>query len=222
MTLRGRAAAPWRAALLVQSGSQFRDDGVLAPLAGEQILSAYREVESGSSAPPGADEVWQHAVLKWTRMPPDTRTTSPWTDEPLRTAVGHWLMQALTATPTITDCADQAPWHPLAPVSLARLEPQPDGQSGPAISGTTLMRPRYLCRLTLQRLREADENLYGRDTLAGYAGWAAQIMHEELRLDAEALEVLAFALERAPLAKRNRWLELQEKLKRKQPNQIPP
>lgn len=109
MTLRGRAAAPWRAALLVQSGRQFRDDGVLAPLAGEQNLSVYREVESGSSAPPGADEVWQHAVLKWTRMPPDTRTTSPWTDEPLRTAVGHWLMQALTATPTITDCADQAP-----------------------------------------------------------------------------------------------------------------
>ena len=52
----------------------------------------------------------------------------------------------------------------------------------------------------------------GRDTLAEYAAWAARIIHEELHLDHEALEAIAFALERTPAKKQQPLLELRAKL----------
>ena len=138
-------------------------------------------------------------------MLPEERTTSPWTDEPIRVAVGRWLMQARTETPTITDCADQAPWHPLEPVSLARLEAKTDAAQG-------TVRTTFLARLTLKRLREADEKLYGRDTLAEHASWAAKVMHEELHLDPEALQAIDFAIERTPKDKQQPLLDRKAKL----------
>lgn len=80
---------------------------------------------------------------------------------------------------------------------------------------TMLIRPHFLARITLQRLRDADEKLYGRDTLAEYAAWSAKIMHEELHLDAEALETFAFALERTPAEKQKVLLEWKAKLEAK-------
>jgi hypothetical protein len=147
-------------------------------------------------------------------MLPEERTTSPWTTEYNRIAVGRWLMQARVETATINKCADQAPWHPLEPVSLARLETRPDDKKGGAEQGT--LRPAFLARLTLKRLRSADEKLYGSDTLAEYAAWAAKIMHEELQLDLEAMEALNFALERTPTKKQQSLRDLKAKLKRKQ------
>ena len=103
-------------------------------------------------------------------------------------------------------------WHPLVPVSLARLEPQVFQSDEAATREAKLIRPRFLARLTLQRLRDADEKLYGRDTLAEYAAWAAKIMLEELSLNAEALEAIAFALERTPKEKQKELMELKGRI----------
>jgi len=110
----------------------------------------------------------------------------------------------------IYDCADQAPWHPLEPVSLARLEPR-EGESGWNVSSGTV-RPTFLAKLTLKRLREADLGLYGRDTLAEYAVWAAKIMNDELRLSTEALQAIEFAIERTPIDKQQPLIEFRVKI----------
>ena len=145
-------------------------------------------------------------------MLPEERTLSPWNKELIRSAVGRWLMQARTGTPTIADCANQAPWHPLEPLSLARSEPMPDDKTDATAREAMLIRPRFLAGLTLNRLRDADEKLYGRDTLADYATWTAKILHEDLHLDPEALEAIAFALEHTPREKQLPLLDLKTKL----------
>lgn len=188
-------SAVWHSALQMQSRFHVRPDGRLAPLHPNEWISAHQIVSRFLSQEPKPRERWQHAILKWAQMRPEDRNTSPWSDEPIRIGAGNCLMQAVPSIPfPITDSADQAPWHPLAPVSLARLEPRPGMPAWNTDHG--MKRPTFLAKLTLQRLREADEKLYGRDTLAEYAAWAARIMHEELKLDAEAAEALSFALER--------------------------
>ena len=112
-----------------------------------------------------------------------------------------------------SDTADEVPWHPLEPLSLARLEPKPSDANYDDAQGT--VRPTFLARLTLKRLRDADEKLYGRDTLAEYAAWSTKVLHEELHLDLEAREALTFALERTPPEKQNDLLKLKAKLEAK-------
>ena len=235
------SSMPWRAALRLQAGVQFAAAGRLAPLLADELFAAQREVADFVNSDPKPNERWQHAILKWSRMQPEERTTSPWSDEPIRIAVGRSLMQTHLPRFSIAGCADQAPWHPLEPVSLARLEPKPVprnplqieskakdltpsaptglrvnsgiAQLDPSPHAEELrVRPRFLAQLTLKRLREADEKLYGRDTLAEYAAWSAKIMHEELLLNSEALEAVIFALERMPKDKQQPLLDLKDKL----------
>jgi hypothetical protein len=119
-------------------------------------------------------------------------------------------MRAQTDSATIRECADQAPWHPLEPLSLARLFLR--RPTGPPVPPPPAERVAFLAKLTFQRLREADEKLYSRDTLAEYAGWAAKIMHEEFKLDAEAAEVLSFAMERASKDQMPALLKLRDQI----------
>ncbi len=178
-------------ALRHTAGIQFQPDGQLAYLTAEQLTQAQAEITAFLQAPAPPKAKWQHAILTWAAMMPEKRTTSPWTTEPLRVAAGRWFMQASgTVASFITDTADGAPWHPLEPISLARLEPKPDDKADAAPRETLLIRPRFLARLTLQRLREADETLYGRATLAEYATWCAKILRAELHFEAEAQEAL--------------------------------
>lgn len=158
------------------------------------MLAAQREVNAFVQAEPKPNEAMQHTILKWSQMLPEERTTSPWTTEPIRVAVGRWLIQArvnslsLSRNPKfpercvslIKSCAEQAPWHPLVPVTLARLEPMPDAKTEPAAREAMWNRRLFLARLTLKRLRAADEKLYGRETLAKYAAWAWWVMYEVL------------------------------------------
>ena len=184
-------------ALRHSGGSGFNPSGQLTKLTTAAIADAQTEVTAFIQAPAPPEARWQHAILTWAAMTPETRTTSPWTTEPLRVAAGRWFMQASGKVAAfITDTADEAPWHPLEPISLARLEPKPDAQTDTATREPLLTRPRFLARLTLQRLRAADAQLYGRDTLAEYATWCAKILREELNLEAEAQEALTFAQER--------------------------
>jgi hypothetical protein len=84
--------------------------------------------------------------------------------------------------------------------------------TGPPVPPPPAERVAFLAKLTFQRLREADEKLYSRDTLAEYAGWAAKIMHEEFKLDAEAAEVLSFAMERASKDQMPALLKLRDQI----------
>jgi hypothetical protein len=238
--LREEMSAHWRSALLMQSSRQFLPDGRLAQLSADELLAAQHDLTAFVSVEPKPDQRWQHAILKWSQMPVDQRTTSPWTTETIRTVIGYQLMQ-VDLEGTDTRSANSAPWHPLAPVSLARLEPRsppggttifPPGTIDPIVrSGSVLLtrgkpgsygligepaqgttRIIFLARLTLKRLRDADEKLYGREPLAEYAAWAAKIMHEELHCEAEALEAVNFALERTPKDKQENLLELKARL----------
>ncbi|MBX7209950.1 MAG: hypothetical protein K1X78_16655 [Verrucomicrobiaceae bacterium] len=207
-------AVPFAKALQHSSCMRFQPDGRLSPRPAADLIQAQNEISAFIRAVPPPSAKWQHAILTWAASAPETRTTSPWTTESLRMAAGRWLMNTNLSWVT-ADTADEVSWHPLEPVSLARWEPQPDNKTDAAMRETMLIRPRFLARLTLKRLRNADEQIYGRDTLAEYAAWSARIMHEELHLDPEAREALAFALERTPPEKPKALLELKAKLEGK-------
>lgn len=207
----GEMSTPWHSALRVQSGLQFQPGGRLTAVSANDLIAAQREVSTFVGSEPAPDERWQHSILKWSQRLPEERTTSPWTDEPIRVAVGRWLMQT-SLTVVVTDAANTTPWHPLVPISLARMEPRPDEKTIAASRDVMMIRPAFLAKLTLKRLHDADEKLYGREALAEYATWAANIMHAELRLDPEALEAINFALERTPPDKQATLLDLKEQL----------
>ena len=230
-------SAPWISALYVQSGVRFQADGKMAVLTAAEMLSAQEDVLTFIKTQPKPHEVWQHAILKWSQHPPEQRSTSPWTKEMAFVSIGRSLMNSGRARPAWTE----ASWHPLAPISWARIEPNPFNRppsrpvifgifqsyntqspdvrvaQPPPVSGdgnnesayqAMMIRPRFLARLTLRRLREADENLYGRETLANYAAWSAKIMHDELHLDSEAQDAINFALEHTPKDKQQPLLDL--------------
>ena len=208
---------PFMKAMTLLSGFQYEPDGHLAPVIASDFTQAQREVAAFVKAPPPPEANWQHAILTWLAMTPETRTTSPWSNEPLCLAAGRWFMQSSGkgGSAFIIDTANEAPWHPLEPLSMARLEPKPDEKTDTDARNKSLIRPRLLARLTLQRLRQANEPLYGRDTLAEYAAWAAKIMHEELHLDSEAQEAIAFARTHTPPERQKDLLQLKEKLEGK-------
>jgi hypothetical protein len=142
---------------------------------------------------------------------PVMRTTTPWNSVLVRDAIAALFMGASSKDAVvILDSANQAPWHPLEPLSVARLEPRHGEQGWDNIHGK--VRPQFLSKLTLQRLHDADENLYGRNTLAEYATWAAKTMLDELNLPKEALDAVSFAIERTPKIKQQPLIELKARI----------
>ncbi|MFN0080719.1 MAG: protein kinase domain-containing protein [Prosthecobacter sp.] len=207
----GEFSAPvWAALLRFTAGMSFDAGGRPVLVSAARMEADGRAVRQFALAAPIAEHAWQHQILRWSCMPPDERSTSPWTEEPVRVAVGRWLMQAHSDSATITECANQAPWHPLGPLSLARLFLRKP--TGPPVPPPPFERVAFLAKLTLKRLRDADERLYGRDTLAEYAAWAAKILHEEFKLDDEAAEALSFAMERAVKEKQALLLKLRDQI----------
>jgi hypothetical protein len=192
------------------AGLSFDDSGRSVPVSASGLEADGRMMRQFALSAPTTEHAWQQQIVRWACMLPEERTTSPWTQEPVRVAVGRWLMRAQTDSATIRECADQAPWHPLEPLSLARLFLR--RPTGPPVPPPPAERVAFLAKLTFQRLREADEKLYSRDTLAEYAGWAAKIMHEEFKLDAEAAEVLSFAMERASKDQMPALLKLRDQI----------
>lgn len=201
----------WNLALRLQAGFRFQADGKLSPLSPDEWSKASSEVTRFLDVKPPPEHQWQHSILIWARSHPTHRTTNPWSQESTRGLIGSKFMAAIRqSSRTINECANQAPWHPLSPVSLARLEPR-EGEPGWDNSNGK-MRPEFLSRLTLQRLHEADESLYGQNTLAEYATWAAKIMLEELKLSKEALEAVSFAIEHTPQSKQQPLIDLKARI----------
>lgn len=212
--LKDEASAAWHSALRVQSGARFADNGRLVRLSADALVEAQQEVDAFLRAGPKPSERWQHDILRWSRMAPDRRPTTANSGKPFCVAMGHRLMRItpMTVGPDIEAWAGDAPWHPLMPVSLARLEATSIVQTDPAARATKVARARFLARLTLNRLLGADEKLYGREALAEYAAWAANVMHGELHLNPEALQALTFAWECTPPEKQNALQELKVRL----------
>ncbi len=206
----GHPCTAWHAMLRFLAGLSFDDSGRSVPVSASGLEADGRMMRQFALSAPTTEHAWQQQIVRWACMLPEERTTSPWTQEPVRVAVGRWLMRAQTDSATIRECADQAPWHPLEPLSLARLFLR--RPTGPPVPPPPAERVAFLAKLTFQRLREADEKLYSRDTLAEYAGWAAKIMHEEFKLDAEAAEVLSFAMERASKDQMPALLKLRDQI----------
>lgn len=204
-------SSAWTAALQLQSGFRFHSNGKMTALSAAELLNTQKEVESFCGFKPGQDEAWSHAILKWARMAPEVRTTSPWTQEPLRAAVGRWIMQTDRYN-KMDDIRFAVPWHPLVPLVDAIREARPLDEDDLRTRKKKQVYPRFLARLTLKRLRDADEKLYGRETLAEYAAWSAKTMHRELKLKSEALEAIAFALERTPPDQQKELLELKAQI----------
>jgi hypothetical protein len=118
----------------------------------------------------------------WLTDLPEERMSSPWSKKPLRNYIGERLIDTISSG-VIRSSADQAPWHPLVPVSLAWLE-EDSVQD-------------FLAGLTLKRLRDADPELWGKETLALYFAKSAERM-DEIGLVQVALDTAEEALKRNP------------------------
>ncbi|MDA0766561.1 MAG: toll/interleukin-1 receptor domain-containing protein [Verrucomicrobia bacterium] len=105
-------------------------------------------------------------ILAWRLSHPARQTRSPFSPVPIATHVSEGLPLADLAD------ADQfhqlAPWHPLTPVSLARLPRNADNHT----------RQRFLCELSLARFISADPELWNADRLAQDRSVAAQWMNQ--------------------------------------------
>ncbi len=221
--LQDEACAAWRSALRVQSGVQFTDNGRLVMLSASELIAEQTKVDSFLSSKPKPVESWQHEVLAWSRIAPDERTTTAGSGSLFCISMGRQLIRTTPSNlwQSMELWASEAPWHPLEPVSLARLEPKPKAGGDDAAREALMPRPRFLAQLTLKRLRAADVKIYDRDTLAQYGAWAAQIMHEELSLNTEALEAVNFALERTAPEMQKQLLELRAKLSARPSGKLP-
>jgi hypothetical protein len=180
------------------AGIVFEPKGALRPLIPEEwntIARALRERE------PSESNSNQQKVFQWHITQPERRMVSPWINRHLWEKVGNDLISSPSAR-WIEDLADTAPWHPLVPVSLARNE-------------KNMVRKSFLAKLTLKRLADADESLYGTVTLANYAAHAAEWMLE-MGLEEEAIATGDFALKKQPdhpLAKETKT-KIEEALKK--------
>jgi WD40 repeat protein len=205
------ASQAWTNALDFFAAFRFNSDGLLVPLSSEEWSSARSALESFTESNVPVSYPWQRSILKWAMQEPVMRTTTPWNSVLVRDAIAALFMGASSKDAVvILDSANQAPWHPLEPLSVARLEPRHGEQGWDNIHGK--VRPQFLSKLTLQRLHDADENLYGRNTLAEYATWAAKTMLDELNLPKEALDAVSFAIERTPKIKQQPLIELKARI----------
>jgi len=180
--------------LRMQSFKSFDACGHFVNLSRSELRAA-TEAARNSDGP-------NRVIARWLFAEPVTRSFSPWDETPMFKVIGERLIGSSDNYPDVKLSVDRAPWHPLAPVSLARA-----GNEGQ-------QRREFLSNLTLKRLRDADESIYGKDTLVSYcahsSAWmldlgqceaALQTAEEGLRRDpasADCLKAKNAALAKSP------------------------
>ena len=127
-------------------------------------------------------------LFDWISAPPDARMLSPWSQTHFREHIGNMMLR-IQATGNqsemmVSMAAEQAPWHPLVPVSLAGAE---------KVTTSRI----FLAELSLKRLREADVELWGEETLALYFAKSAEWM-DGMELGQVALDTAEEALKWNP------------------------
>lgn len=129
-------------------------------------------------------------LLQWEFSPPLQKTIAPSSSQPMRNILSQWLRSA-RGPDRIGGIHARAPWHPLVPVSLARM----------ARNGHHDLRKRFLCQLTLQRLHNADPKIWGKELLSQDTAFAAETMQAlQLPLLAEKAAHLSNTLSPNPAA----------------------
>ncbi len=105
-------------------------------------------------------------ILEWKLTHPLQQTRSPFSTD----LISHIVSDGLTkgAIPDIDQYHRLAPWHPLTPVSLARNSHNANNKQ----------RQAYLCKLTLERLKNTDPHHWDTKKLAADAIFAAKWMQE--------------------------------------------
>ncbi len=179
----------WIASLRLQSMQTPDVSGRMSPASIPQLESDQKLLASWISHTPPSSEKWVHDILSWKASRPAQRTLSPWNETKVWEVGGRCLMEAEVYSGAIDEVTQSAPWHPLSPVSLARMEAE-------ELYLSDAPRIKFLASLTMQRLESADESLYGRDKIAEYAAWSAGIMFRELSLPDEARKAVRFAMDR--------------------------
>lgn len=166
----------WRGLLGSASGGVFEDSGKLSWNPQRPAL-----VQTGKDFFPNPIPQSLQPLSRWLTDLPEERMSSPWSETPLRNRIGEILIGS-TSDEVIFSAADQAPWHPLVPLSLARTEKDP-------------IRKTFLAGLTLKRLRSANPKLWGDEMLALYFAKSAEWM-DEMELEQLALDTAEEALKR--------------------------
>ncbi len=190
------ASQDWSDLLSFLSAKYFESGGRLESLTAKEKETLSRKLHF----PPVAEEAQRvnqdkssEEIFSWLRASPEQRTVSPWIEIPLRQQIGERLLAVSDKDKgLISTLADRAPWHPLVPISLARFEPKEETNTEASF------RKKYLVDLTLKRLAQADETLYGKDTLLQYHGIVAEWLVLELGLIEEGLKQAEATLAKQP------------------------
>ncbi len=188
----------------LRPGVHFDAHGRLETRSAKELEKAQSVVTKFLYQTPQPNDEWQRSILNWARLPAERRTTSPWSSEPIAKAVGRWIMNATTPE-TAVDCANQALWHPLEPISL--ITP------GPTAEDDDLQREKFLAKLTLKRLREADSKIYDSATQWHYITWVINRLMDKRHLLEERLEGVNMAFDFAPPEAKDQLKSLQQGLK---------
>jgi len=205
------ADVPFLALIARNSGMEPIYSGGFRFSTSSEVQRLQESVLLGQQTESGRNNIWQTALLKWSLFLPEVRPISPWANQTIREKIGEQLMNC--ERESIRAYAAQAPWHPLVPVSLARLQPKLTEKTDEVKVKATAARSSFLAHQTLSRLKSADESLYGGTVLAEYAAWSAKIMHHELHLNDASGKALLFALEQLPADRWSADVVLQSALK---------
>lgn len=145
----------------------------------ESLTRNYPSIKSGKRTTEN-----NSPLEKWIHNIPELRTRFPNDSISIRENTARRLITKNPIEAEIISLADLAPWHPLIPISLARLEKPPQTRD-------------FLAGLTLKRLRDADPEIYSEEEFASYYAKSAEWMNE-LELKKNALETVNEAIRRNP------------------------
>ena len=150
--------------ITLQSPSTFDTNGRLTLADSKKINAAHQTVieaiESDQDTP-------LHRLLRWKFTDPLHQTLSSSSEILLRDFISQKLRTS-TNEANILSAHSRAIWHPLAPISLASLERNKEND----------LRKKFLCQLTLKRLKAADPKIWGNERLAEDAAFAAKVMEK--------------------------------------------
>ncbi len=172
----------WLAFLSFQSGTTLRNFGRMTLLEPEEMQSLseklhHPSITTKSSSQSGSQG--SKTVIEYFRTPPEHRTVPLWQETYLWQEIGQRLSEvAAYETQSIRTLTDSAPWHPLTPISLARIE-----RTNPSPTNEEKSSPlNYLAQLSLKRITQPNQSPYEQDALIQYHSKVAEWMVADLDL----------------------------------------
>jgi len=152
----------------LQGGYRFDEGYTLQQLSGSNLHDLLERIklrrEEIIKTPPDKRTDYERLLL-WLMTEPERRTVHPDSDVLLRDAVAKDFESG--SRQLVEEAHAEAPWHPLAPLALARFEENKQTAA-------------FLRGLTVKRLTEfMPENVYDRDTRIRYWQQAAAMLRQQ-------------------------------------------